>query len=49
MKDIRPYLRTASLRQYGKVQCIDGGDLMNASTLVPCGDDRRDASFVRVS
>jgi hypothetical protein len=49
VKDIRPHLRTASLLQYGKVQLLDGGDLMNASALVPCGNDRRDATFVRVS
>lgn len=48
-KDIQPHLRTASLLQYGKVQLLDDGDLMNASALVPCGNDRRDATFVRVS
>jgi hypothetical protein len=48
MKDIHPYLRTASLKQYGKVRCLDNGDVMNASTLVTVGDDWRDATFVRV-
>jgi hypothetical protein len=49
VKDIRSHLRTALLRRFGKVQRLDGGDLMNASTLVAFGDDRRDATFVRVS
>ena len=48
-KGIRPHLRTASLKQYGKVRCLDSGDVMNASALVTVGDDRRDATFVRVS
>jgi hypothetical protein len=39
----------ASLQQYGKVRHLNGGDLMNASALVAFGDDRRDATFVRVS
>ena len=49
MKDVRPHLRTASLVQYGKLRRLDGGDVMNASTLVKVGDDRRDATFVCVS
>jgi len=46
---IRPYLKKAAIVQYGKVWWLDGGDIMNAATLVPVGDDRRDASYVRVS
>jgi hypothetical protein len=49
MKHIRPQLQTASLRQYGKVRHLDGGDVMHASALVAVGDDHRDATFVRVS
>jgi hypothetical protein len=49
VQDIRSHLWAASLRRYGKVRRVDGGDLMNASTLVAFGDDRRDATFVRVS
>ena len=49
VKHIRPYLLKAQLIQYGKIRFIDGGDTVHASTLVPTGDDRRDASFVRVS
>jgi hypothetical protein len=49
MKDIQPHLQTASLKQYGKVRCLDGGDVINSSALVAMGDDRRDATFVRVS
>ena len=48
-KTIRPHLQTASLKRYSKVQRLHGGDLMNASSLVTFGDDRRDATFVRVS
>jgi hypothetical protein len=48
VKVIRSHLRTASLRRFGKVQRLDGGDLMNTSALVAFGDDRRDAMFVHV-
>jgi hypothetical protein len=46
---IRPHLQTASLKQYGKVRQLDGGEVMNASALVAVGDDHRDATFIRVS
>jgi hypothetical protein len=46
---IQPHLQQASIKQFGKVRRLDGGDIMNASELVPVGDDRRDATFVRVS
>jgi hypothetical protein len=49
MKDIQPHIRTASVKQYGKVRCLDGRDVINSSALVAMGDDRRDATFVRVS
>jgi hypothetical protein len=39
----------ASLKQYGKMRWLNGGDVINASALVAIGDDRRDATFVRVS
>jgi hypothetical protein len=48
MKEIRPHLRTASLVQYGKLRRLDG-DIMNASTMGEFSDDRRDATFIRVS
>src|SRR5882762_1855877 len=48
MKDIRPHLRKASLIQYGKLRCLDSGDVMNASALAAVGEDRRDATYVRV-
>ena len=48
-KNIRPHLRTVSVHQFGKVRRLDGGEVMNASTLVAVGDDRRDATFIRVS
>ena len=49
VKEIRPHLRNAALRQYTKVRHLDGGDTMNASALAPVGDDLRDATYVRVS
>jgi hypothetical protein len=49
VSQIRPHLRSATTIQYGKVKRLQGGDIMNASTLVPTGDDNRDASYVRVS
>jgi hypothetical protein len=49
MKDIQPHLQTASVKQYGKIRCLDGGDVINSSALVAMGDDRRDATYVRVS
>jgi hypothetical protein len=48
VKDIRPELHTASLKQYGKVRHLNGGEVMNASALVAVGDGRRDATFIRV-
>src|SRR5262245_27970138 len=46
---IRRHLEKARIKQYGKVKRLGGGDIMNASMLVPVGEDRRDASFIRVS
>ena len=46
VKEIHPHLRKATLKQYGKVQLLDGGDVMNAFELVPVRDDLRDATFV---
>jgi hypothetical protein len=45
------YMRTAVpiFTQYAKVRFVNGGDIVHASKLAPSGDDRRDASFVRVS
>jgi len=47
-KNIRPSMRIALLKQYGKARCLDNGDVMNAAALVTLGDDRRDATFVCV-
>ena len=44
-KDISAHLQTASLKQYGKVQHIDGRDVMNTSSIVAMGDDHWDATF----
>jgi hypothetical protein len=46
---IRPYLRKATINQYGKVHRLDGGDTMNAASVVHTNDGSRDASFIRVS
>ncbi len=45
------YMRTAVpiFTQYAKVRFVNGGDIVHASKLAPSGEDRRDASFVRVS
>jgi hypothetical protein len=42
-------MENAELVQYAKIRFIDGGDIVHASTLVSASDDRRDASFLRVS
>jgi hypothetical protein len=42
-------MQSAELMRYGKIRFINGGDIIHASTLVSAGDDRRDASFLRVS
>jgi hypothetical protein len=49
VKEIRPHLRDATLKQYAKVRRHNGGDTMNASAMVPGGDDYRDSTFVHVS
>lgn len=49
LSTVRPRLEKAKISTWGKVRCPDGGDTMHASTLVAMGDDRRDASYVRVS
>jgi len=49
VKDIRPHLQTASLKQYGKVRHLDGGEVMNAAALIAVGDDHRDVTFIHVS
>lgn len=38
-----------SFVQYGRVQCLDGGDNMQGRGLVRLGPDNRDSSYVRVS
>jgi DeoR/GlpR family transcriptional regulator of sugar metabolism len=47
---IKRHLKPQNIEQWGKLQRIDGGDTMNASALQTlAGEDRRDATFVRVS
>jgi hypothetical protein len=47
--DIRQQLDKATIKQYGTVRWVEGGDVINAASLVPTRDDHRDASFVRVN
>jgi hypothetical protein len=49
VRSIRQHIENAELVQYAKIRFINGGDIVHASTLVSAGDDRRDASFLRVS
>lgn len=46
--DIQLKLKKATIKQYGKVRWLEGGDVINAALLVPASDDRRDTSFVQV-
>jgi hypothetical protein len=45
---IRRYLDVNEIESWGKVKILNGGDTINASSLVKSQEDRRDASFVRV-
>jgi hypothetical protein len=46
---IRKNVAVDQIEEWGKVRRIDGGDTMNASALASSTEDRRDATFVRVS
>jgi hypothetical protein len=46
---IRKHVAVDQIEEWGKVHRTDGGDTMNASALVSSTEDRRDATFVRVS
>jgi hypothetical protein len=46
---IRKNVPVDQIEEWGKVRRMDGGDTMNASALVSSTEDRRDATFVRVS
>jgi hypothetical protein len=48
MKVVRRYFSVDCVEQWGKVWRLDG-DMMHASTWVTESEDRRDATFVRVS
>ncbi|KAE9392020.1 hypothetical protein BT96DRAFT_959417 [Gymnopus androsaceus JB14] len=43
----RQFLHTADIQRWGKVRQLEGGDDMNASSLVTAAEDRRDATYVR--
>lgn len=45
----RQLVTSAKLELFGKVRRLEGGDTMCASSLVAHANDRRDATFVRVS
>lgn len=42
------YVGSLNIEQYARVRRLQGGDTMHASSLVTAGDDRREASYVRV-
>ncbi len=48
-KTVSDHLRAGDIERWGKVRRLGGGDDMNASSLVPLAEDRRDATYVRVS
>jgi hypothetical protein len=47
---VKPYLHTATVRQWGRIRRIDSdaGDIMHAASMSTPGDDRRDATYIRV-
>ncbi|KAI5891114.1 uncharacterized protein SCHCODRAFT_02678745 [Schizophyllum commune H4-8] len=45
--DVRQRINIDSIRQYGRVRVLNGGDDMRASELVPLASDRRDATWVK--
>ncbi|KAL1701347.1 hypothetical protein EV121DRAFT_212252 [Schizophyllum commune] len=45
--DVRQRINIDSIRQYGRVRVLNGGDDMRASELVPLATDRRDATWVK--
>lgn len=49
--DVRKYLKFAVIEQWGKIRRVDSeeGDTMRAASLSNEQDDKRDATFVRVS
>jgi hypothetical protein len=49
VKEIQSHLWKVTLKQYAKFQWLNNGDLMNAASMVPVGDDHWDATFVHVS
>jgi hypothetical protein len=46
---IRRYLSPGEIEEWGRVKIFNGGDTINASALVKGSEDRRNASYVRVS
>jgi hypothetical protein len=49
LANARKIITPARIREYGKVQRLEGGDTMYAASLVrTAGEDRRDATYVRV-
>jgi hypothetical protein len=45
---IHQHDQATSIEQWGKVQCLDGGDTMIAASLVSCWSDSQGATFVRM-
>ena len=46
---IREYFSVQNVQQWGRVRRLDGGDDMYASALCRSAEDKRDATFIRVS
>lgn len=46
---IHRFLDPNDIEEWGKVKILNGGDTINASSLVKGSEDRRNASYVRVS
>jgi len=46
---IRKYFSLQDVQQWGRVRVLDDGDDMHASALYRQAEDRRDATFIRVS
>jgi hypothetical protein len=45
---IRQHVQVNSIEQWGKVRYLEGGDTMDAASVVKARSDMRDTTFVRV-
>lgn len=49
INQVRRYVLPEYMEQFASVRRLEGGDTMHASTFARKSEDRRDASFIRVS